>query len=128
MNVNNELIGVAFQSLSASDVENIGHVVPITVLNHFLDAIERNGKYDGVCSLGIRLQGMENADIRRHYGMFVKSIKGDHYGLKGAETGVLVVNIAPLSPAAEILKKGDVILSINGIKVFALYLLLSHFK
>ncbi|PNY16009.1 protease Do-like chloroplastic-like [Trifolium pratense] len=40
-------IGVAFQALKAEDVENIGYVIPTTVVSHFLTDYEKNGKYSG---------------------------------------------------------------------------------
>jgi S1-C subfamily serine protease len=39
------VIGAAFQSLSDEDVENIGYVVPVNVINHFLEDVERHGRY-----------------------------------------------------------------------------------
>jgi S1-C subfamily serine protease len=48
------VIGVAFQSLSEADTENIGYVVPVSVLKHFLEDVRRHGKHSGVCDLGIR--------------------------------------------------------------------------
>jgi hypothetical protein len=38
---------VAFQSLSDEDIENIGYVVPVNVISHFLEDVERNGEYSG---------------------------------------------------------------------------------
>ncbi|KAG6500276.1 hypothetical protein ZIOFF_040119 [Zingiber officinale] len=42
-----ECIGVAFQVFRSEDTENIGYVIPTTVVSHFLDDYERNGKYTG---------------------------------------------------------------------------------
>lgn len=36
-------------------------------------------------------------------------------------TGVLVIGVVSLSPASTLLKKGDVLLSVDTIKVFILY-------
>jgi S1-C subfamily serine protease len=89
VNKNNEVIGVAFQSLSSEDTENIGnisscniimlilnffiikigYVIPVPVIQHFLDDVTINGRFSGVCGLGVRLQGMENLAIRSHYKM-----------------------------------------------------------
>jgi S1-C subfamily serine protease len=105
--VNSEdlVIGVAFQSLSQEEIENIGYVVPVNVINHFLEDVEKHGKYSGVCGLGVRLQGMENEDLRKFY------------NLKAGETGVLILSSAPLAPSAKVLQKGDVILEIDGVRV-----------
>ena len=105
VNQDNLVIGVAFQSLSQEEIENIGYVVPVNVINHFLDDVTRHGQFSGICSLGVRLQGMENLDLR------------NYFKLNPDETGVLVLDAAPLSPAARVLKKGDVILAIDGIRV-----------
>ena len=51
--------GVAFQSISEEDIENIGYVVPVNVINHFLNDVKVNGKFSGVSGLGVKLQGMD---------------------------------------------------------------------
>lgn len=96
----NQVIGVAFQSLSDEDIENIGFVVPVNVIDHFLDDVDRHGSYSGVCGLGVRLQPMENDQLRKHFGMGVD------------ETGILVLSTASTAPAAALLKKGDVVLKV----------------
>jgi S1-C subfamily serine protease len=40
-----QVVGVAFQSLEGDDVENIGYVVPVNVLQHFLEDVDRHGEY-----------------------------------------------------------------------------------
>lgn len=105
VNANNEVIGVAFQSLQGEDTENIGYVVPVNVINHFLENVNRYGVYSGVCGLGAVMQGMENESLRRYY------------GLKEDDTGVLVLRTAPLSPAASLLCRGDVVMSVDGIDI-----------
>ena len=82
VDMDNNVIGVAFQSLTDEDIENIGYVVPVNVINHFLEDIRRHGKYTGVCGLGVRLQALENEAIRRQKGM------------TDGDTGVLVISIA----------------------------------
>ena len=81
-----KLVGVAVQSMSANDAENIGYMVPAPVIRHFLTDI-RDGSYDGIPDLGISWQKMENLDIRRKYNM------ADN------QTGVLIIKIYPDSPA-----------------------------
>lgn len=104
-NKQGEVIGVAFQSLSDEEIENIGYVVPVNVISHFLEDVERNGEYSGVCGLGVRLQAMENDNLRKFYGM------------TDADTGVLVAFVNPLTPAGSLLRKGDVVLDMDGIRV-----------
>jgi len=97
----NKLVGVAFQSMSGSDVENIGYMVPTPVVEHFLNDI-KDGKYDGIPDLGIAWQDMDGVDIRSKYAMTAQ------------QTGVLVNNVYPDSPAKGILEIEDIILSIDG--------------
>jgi S1-C subfamily serine protease len=59
-----KIAGVVMQTLGNSD--NIGYMVPVKVLKHFLRDLE-DGHYDGFPSLGIKLQDMENPDLRRKY-------------------------------------------------------------
>jgi len=96
-----KLVGVAFQSMSGGDAENIGYMVPTPIVDHFLIDI-RDGKYDGIPDLGIAWQEMENPDIKSKYAMTAQ------------QTGVLVNNIYPDSPAKGILETEDIILSIDG--------------
>ncbi|MCK4860026.1 MAG: serine protease, partial [Candidatus Omnitrophica bacterium] len=94
----NKIVGVAFQ---AAEGENIGYMVPAVVVKHFLKDIKDN-KYDGIPLLGINFQNMENPSIRLKYNMNEK------------QTGILVGRVYPCSCAKEILKSGDVLLSIEG--------------
>ena len=93
-----KIVGVAFE---AGRGQNIGYMVPVPIINHFLEDI-KDGKYDGIPGIGIFAQEMENPDIRRKFGMTEK------------QTGVLVDRIFPDSPARSALKSGDIILSIDG--------------
>ena len=43
--------------------------MPVNVIDHFLKDVLRHGRYTGVCGLGVRLQGMDNQQLRKHYGM-----------------------------------------------------------
>uniref|UniRef100_A0A803NQE4 Protease Do-like PDZ domain-containing protein n=1 Tax=Cannabis sativa TaxID=3483 RepID=A0A803NQE4_CANSA len=99
-----ECIGVAFQVYRSEEAENIGYVIPTTVVSHFLDDYERNGKYTGFPSLGLLLQKLENPALRAC--LKVKSSEG-----------VLVRRIEPTSDAYNVLKQGDVIVSFDDIRV-----------
>jgi S1-C subfamily serine protease len=94
-----KIVGVAFQSLRSG--ENIGYMVPASRIRHFLMDL-KDGKYDGIPSLAIEIQTMENSDLRSKYQM------------DPTQTGVLVTYIPPGSSAENILRPGDVILSIDG--------------
>jgi S1-C subfamily serine protease len=96
-----DIVGIAMQSLSSSD--NIGYLVPTPVIKHFLDDI-RDGKYDGFPDDGLYIQAMENINLR------------DYYGMNG-RTGVIITRVAAGSSCDGYLKKGDVLLSIDGIEI-----------
>ena len=100
-----EVIGVAFQSLAESDIENIGYVVPVSVIKNFLENVNRYGYYAGVCCLGVQMQTMENDMMRQHHGM------------NDSDSGILVLETHPMSPANELLLRGDVLLKIDNITV-----------
>lgn len=105
VNDNDEVIGVAFQSLSDEDIENIGYVIPVNVVKHFLEDVERHGKYSGVSGLGVRLQAMENDVLRQYYGMAEE------------DTGILILSTADTAPCASILQRGDVLTKVDGVRI-----------
>jgi S1-C subfamily serine protease len=57
------VVGVAFQSLE--DADNIGYIIPVPVVQHFLDDIARGG-YKGFPMLNIKLQLAENETLRQY--------------------------------------------------------------
>ncbi|CAM8881578.1 unnamed protein product [Rhodiola kirilowii] len=99
-----ECIGVAFQVYRSEEVENIGYVIPTSVVSHFLTDYERNGKYTGFPSLGVLLQKLENPALRTY--LKVQS-----------NEGVLVRKVEPTADANRVLKEGDVIVSFDGVQV-----------
>ncbi|GMH13048.1 hypothetical protein Nepgr_014889 [Nepenthes gracilis] len=99
----NKVAGVAFQNLSGA--ENIGYIIPVPVIKHFISGVEDCGKYVGFCSMGLSCQSMENVQLREHFRM------------RPEMTGVLVSKINPLSDAHKILKKDDIILAFDGVSI-----------
>jgi len=96
-----KVVGVCFETLI--NAENIGYIIPVPVVQHFLEDVERNkGNCSGFCDIGIQIQLMESEHIRLAMGM------------KKDQTGILVNKVYPLSDAMKVLKKDDVILSIAG--------------
>lgn len=98
-----KVAGVAFQNLSGA--ENIGYIIPVPVIKHFISGVEEKGEYVGFCSLGLSCQPTENVQLRRHFRM--------HPDM----TGVLVSKINPLSDAHKMLRKDDIVLSFDGIPI-----------
>lgn len=99
----NKVVGVAFQNLSGA--ENIGYIIPVPVIRHFIAGVEESGNYVGFCSMGLSCQLVENVQLRQLLRM-------------GPEcTGVLVCKINPLADAYRVLRKHDIILSFDGVPI-----------
>lgn len=94
-----KVVGVAFQNLQHAD--NIGYIIPVPIIQRFLDDVKTLGKYVGYCSLGVKCQSIENRQLRRYL------------RIPDRMSGVLVNSIQPLSAAAGVLKKYDVIFSFD---------------
>jgi len=124
-----EVVGVAFQTLGEG--ENIGYVVPVTVVYHFLEDARRRkerimidgDKYEGgFCGLGIRYELLENRALRKSLGMGVEvDYRGeeDEEARSSINSGVLIGNMAPTSRAyrQKLLQTNDVITAIDGIPI-----------
>eukprot|EP00977_Amphora_coffeiformis_P025424 scaffold19753_cov231-Amphora_coffeaeformis.AAC.2 len=104
VNDDRQVIGVAFQGLVGA--ENIGYVVPVTVVLHILQGLQRDGKYTGFCSLGVITNSLENTGFRKSLGMLEDDL-----------SGLLVQETSPLSHAKGIFQPNDVICQVDGIPV-----------
>jgi S1-C subfamily serine protease len=98
----NRLVGVAFQA--AGSMEKVGYMVPPPIIEHFLKDIS-DGRYDGIPSLGVYCQRLENSDIRAYFDIADNQI------------GVLVTKVYQNSPATGTVRPGDIILNVDGKKV-----------
>jgi len=94
-----KVVGVAFQGLRQA--ENIGYMIPTTVIRHFLGDVE-DGKYDGFGSLGVTL----------YPGLHSTSYK-DYLKVPAQQEGIVVVSTMMHSSVESILQKGDVITRIG---------------
>jgi len=56
--------GVAFQALD--EAENIGYIIPVPIIDHFLTDIKLHGNYTGFCRLGVSWQTTENEAMRQY--------------------------------------------------------------
>ena len=98
-----KITGVVMQQITKS--QNIGYIVPCVVVKHFLDDVE-DGLYDGFANLGVDTQKMESKTLR------------DVYGMQKDVSGVMVMKVSTLSPTFEVIKEGDILLSIDGHKIY----------
>ncbi len=94
-----KLAGVVMQGFSQA--ENIGYMVPVNVVRHFFRDIE-DGTYNGIPSLGVVMQALENPALKRWCGM------------EEDRTGLLISKLLVGSPAEGVLTNGDVVLSFDG--------------
>ncbi|PFX23537.1 protease Do-like 10, mitochondrial [Stylophora pistillata] len=94
-----KVIGIAFETLD--NAENIGYIIPVTVIKHFLGDIEKSSTYNGFCRLGIKWQPIESEHMR-HY-----------FQLSAEQTGVLVTKVLPLFSCSSVLKRGDVLMAVD---------------
>lgn len=100
-----EVIGVAFQGMSKQEAEGCGYIIPTEVVQHFLQDVDRHGRFSGFASLGVEAQSLENDDLRELYRM------------TEAQTGVLIRSVAPELDVARVLRPDDVLLSVEGQQV-----------
>ena len=95
----NKIVGIAMQLRKES--ENIGYMVPAPIIKNLLVDLD-DGNYDGFPKTGMKLQKMENQSLK------------EMYGLKDNQSGALIIDILPGSPASGNLFPGDIILSMDG--------------
>jgi S1-C subfamily serine protease len=99
---NGKIVGVVMQMISQA--QNIGYLVPTTMIRHFLDDI-KDGSYEGFCDIGFATQKMESTSLRQMYGMDKNS------------TGQLIIELVYNSVAKDKLKVGDIITHIDGHRI-----------
>lgn len=98
---NGKVVGVAFQGFSGRVAQNVGYMIPVPVIQRFLKDVE-DGSYDHYVDLAINDFGIEN-DAQR------KAL-----GVKNNGVGVMVADVEPAGSGGQLLKRGDVLLSLDG--------------
>lgn len=96
------IVGIAFQSLS--DGENIGEIVPVPIIEHFLERFRR-GCEGAFPALGVSTQHLENPRLREHLGM------------APTDSGLLVRKVHFNNSAWGYLEERDVLLAIDGTSI-----------
>jgi len=102
--MNEQLVGIAFQSYKRKDLEKAGYVVPISVIRHMMDDLA-DGKITGVPDLGVYWQKVESDSLREFLGM------------QPEQTGVRVSRVVHGSSAHGVLEIDDVITRVGGTAV-----------
>lgn len=95
-----KVVGVAFQGFSGRVAQNVGYMIPVPVIKRFLKDVE-DGSYDHYVDLAASDFAIEN------------SAQAKALGLSGGGVGVMVGDVEPAGSVGEILKVGDVIMSID---------------
>jgi len=95
--VDGKIVGIIMQRNS----ERTAFMVPVIIIQHFIKDVA-DGHYDGFPSLGIRCEALQNPGMRRKY-------KGDD-----GTNGILVTDVIAGSPCEGQLRRGDVLLEIDG--------------
>ena len=99
-----KVVGVAFQGYSGDVAQNVGYMIATPVLQHFLQDIS-DGHYDKYVDLAITPFHLQNT-AERHA-----------LGLPDDDHGVLVGYVMPGGSCDNVLKVGDVVLSMDGLPV-----------
>ncbi len=98
-----EVVGIAFQGLQNAD--NIGYLIPTTVVRHFLEDID-DGRYDGFGSMGVFLfPGLHNPSFR------------DYLAVPAHADGAVVTGTMMHSSLASVLHVNDVLTQIDECNV-----------
>lgn len=100
---NGKVVGVAFQGLQ--DGDNIGYMIPTTVIAHFLKDVT-DGTYNGFGTFGISLYtGLHNPSYKQYL------------QVPPEQEGVIITDILSNSTAQGILIKGDVLTNVDGFNI-----------
>ena len=100
------VVGVAFQVFTAQTAQNVGYMIPTPVIQRFLTDVA-DGRYDRYVDLGIYSFPLINPTLRRAV------------GLGPGHEGVLVAGVMRASTAYGLLHPEDVLLTIDGLPIFA---------
>lgn len=108
VNINGEVIGINSLKLSQSEIEGMGFAIPIELVKTISEKLEKGEEIERP------VLGVSMLDANNTYQLYKNGIMLD----SDVEEGVVVVEVSKNTPAeVSGLKKGDVILEINKVKV-----------
>ncbi|CDF34586.1 unnamed protein product [Chondrus crispus] len=107
LDTDNRVVGIAFESAAGSSaaLENVGYLVPVSVINHFLCDVEQHGRFRGFCDYGFMWQRMDSPALRRYFTM------------SATDTGILVCDVKRTAPVSHILRRDDIITHIEDVAI-----------
>lgn len=95
---NGKVVGIAHQGIP--DGQNIGYMIPIPIIRHFLE--ENPEDYKGFPSAEFAYQEFRNKGLRKYH------------GLEEGDNGVLITHIPKNHFFGGVLEKGDILLEMDG--------------
>ena len=101
-----KVVGVAFQGFSGAVAQNVGYMIPTPVIRRFLKDVE-DGSYDRYMDLAATYFPMLNSALRTAL------------GVEEPDSGVVIGSVFDGGSSAGKLQPGDVILKVDGLKVYA---------
>lgn len=108
VNINGEVIGINSLKLVEDEIEGMGFAIPIEYAMNYVDDLEQGRELERPL-IGITM--LNATDV---YGLYQNGIMLD----EDIESGVVVISVSQNSGAEKAgLKKGDIILAVNGQKV-----------
>lgn len=108
VNINGEVIGVNSMKLVEDEIEGMGFAIPIEMVKTEIEKLEKGER------VSRPLIGVSMVDASNTYALYYNEINLD----KNFDYGVAVVSVEDGGSADDAgLKKGDVIISVNGTKV-----------
>lgn len=108
VNINGEVIGVNSLKLVKDEIEGMGFAIPIEIVMSAVGSLEKGEE------IKRPLLGVEMYDAKETYALYRRGFQYE----EPFENGIVVINVQKGTPAAVAgLKKGDVILEVNNVKV-----------
>jgi S1-C subfamily serine protease len=98
------VVGVA--SSGMSHAQNVGYIIPSSLVRLFLEDWEQHGSWRGVSEVGFAIRALESPALRRFYATT-------------DNIGCLVTSVAPLGPWYGVLEEEDVLLAIDEHDVYS---------
>ena len=108
VNINGQVVGVNSLKLVQDEIEGMGFAIPIELAMTSVEHLEKGEE------IKRPMLGVELSDVTNTYGLYLNDIYLD----TEFKNGVVIVSVVQNTPAAAAkLKKGDVILEVNGTKI-----------
>jgi len=104
---------VAYQSLKNGSTENMGFIIPVSVVQKFLLAWRRMSTSPTIRATRVAAFGHGRFVTQKLESKYMRRA----YGMSENESGMLVKSVDPTTPNARVLQVGDVILELDGITI-----------